>query len=722
MEIQKHIVTNIINESKRKYVGLQFKNEYRNVLLCKNKGLRINRKTMNLKVKAAFIIGLLFFSAFSSGQEKDSQLWKISDDGGIVLRINSDLPLPLKDNIEMSGKKVSAIVYYEIDEDKNVTIKKDIIFPQLRIFNKTNEPDWKKYRAYFRRVVDSQFSPQISCDQKSIVHSELDSITINGMISFHYAPVNGLKLVKRLYPSMDDRLFVEEWQLMRTHESEVDFSISKIDHLETEEGYKGRYSFICKSQATEQVTLSYGQSYTFPVFHGALLRDELSEDWDAGKARNSRQEFLATCKNNLVLQTPDPILNTLFYFAKIRASESIFESSMGLVHSPGGGNYYVGIWANDQIEYSGPFFPYFGYGAGNTAAYNAYLKFLKHIPEDEHHIAYAFEVDANFSMTHLDRGDAAMIAYGTSLYVLNSGNVEQAKKLWPLIKWCLEYCESQKNSDGAIQSESDEMEGRIETGDANLSTSTLYYGGLNFSVPIAQELGMQEYAETLNRRKDAMEQVIENYFGATIQGFDSYRYFKENTNLRHWICLPLTMGITKRKQGTLDALFEKLWTENGILVEHNELDKPEEQVFWDRATLYALRGALKVGETERAINKVKEYSSKRLLGDHVPYPVEAYPENNMKHLSAESALYCRIFIEGVLGIEPMNFTAFKMSPNLPKDWDYLNLNGFYFFGERYDLSIHREDQKYRVMLRSDAQKIYDQLVYPKELIVIDVKK
>lgn len=86
-----------------------------------------------------------------------------------------------------------------------------------------------------------------------------------------------------------------------------------------------------------------------------------------------------------------------------------------------------------------------------------------------------------------------------------------------------------------------------------------------------------------------MENVIESYFGAEMEGLETYRYFDGNQFLRHWICLPLMMGITERKEATLSALFEHLWTDNGVLVEK----KPDSKInmFWDRATLYALRGA-----------------------------------------------------------------------------------------------------------------------------------
>ena len=36
--------------------------------------------------------------------------------------------------------------------------------------------------------------------------------------------------------------------------------------------------------------------------------------------------------------------------------------------------YYAAIWANDQAEYVGPFFPFLGYSKGNDASANAYQR------------------------------------------------------------------------------------------------------------------------------------------------------------------------------------------------------------------------------------------------------------------------------------------------------------------------------------------------------------
>ena len=641
--------------------------------------------------------------------QNEENYWKISGES-IVLNLTNEERLPLNDNIELAGKNIAAIIYYEIDTSKNLTLSKDIIFPQLRIFNKSNEPNWKKYRAYFRKMMTDEMSPTISHDDLVIVPTQLDSVKIEGLISFYFTPVNDLQITKTIYPSTENRLLVEEWAIRNIGGEKTTIDITNCKVMLGETGYKGNYGFEAYSEALPSTTIEADSIYTFAMYYAATLDDESTQTFDYQKEKQGRLNYIRTMGENLVLKTPDENLNMLFYFSKIRAAESIFNSSMGLVHSPGGGNYYVGIWANDQIEYSGPFFPYLGYETGNKAAFNAYEKFRQNIPTTDTHIPYAFEVDGNFPMTHLDRGDAAMAAYGTARYALLSGDEKQAAQLWELIEWSLEYCHAQRNEYGAIRSESDEMEGRIETGTANLSTSTLYYGGLKYGIQVARELGFLRKAKKYERRLAKMENVIENYFGANLEGLETYKYYAENQHLRHWICLPLTMGITQRKDATLTALFEKLWTENGILVQYNPDEPTEKATFWDRATLYALRGAFKVGATDLALDRLTKYSEKRLLSDHVPYPVEAYPENNMKHLSAESALYCRIFIEGLLGLEPDGFSGIKLTPTLPQKWDYLELENLYIFGKPINIYVNRADNKLRLKITDNDKVIFDKLV------------
>jgi hypothetical protein len=272
------------------------------------------------------------------------------------------------------------------------------------------------------------------------------------------------------------------------------------------------------------------------------------------------------------------------------------------------------------------------------------------------------------------------------------GDRGTAEELWPSIQWCLEYCRRKTTAEGVVASDSDELEGRFPAGKANLSTSCLAYGGLRAAADLARALGKDaSVAEEYERRAAALREAIERVFGAEVEEFHTYRYYDGNTVLRAWICLPLTMGLFERAPGTIAALFSpRLWTADGLATQAGE------QTFWDRSTLYALRGVLFAGETETAMRYLREYTRRRLLGEHVPYAVEAYPEGGQRHLSAESALYCRVITEGLFGITPTGLRSFTCAPRLPAGWDRMALRDVKAFGRTFDLVAEREKGGVRV--------------------------
>ena len=175
---------------------------------------------------------------------------------------------------------------------------------------------------------------------------------------------------------------------------------------------------------------------------------------------------------------------------------------------------------------------------------------------------------------------------------------------------------------------------------------------------------------------------IEKYFGADMGGFKTYRYYDGNTSLRSWIGVPLCMGLFTRAEETVKAIFsDRLWCDDGCRSDEANLTH-----IWDRSTLYCLRGAFRAGFAEESAQKLLEYSQARLLGAHVPYPVEAF-SLNCRHSSAESALFCRIFTEGILGWEPAGFNAFSLTPHIPEAWGEIQLNNIRLFNSCFDISV-----------------------------------
>ncbi len=640
----------------------------------------------------------IFFLCVTITVAQENTRWQIAESNAIQWTIASS-NLPHNDNIEMAGTKVAGIVSYDVNKDGELQIERQLFYPQLHPHIKESDPDWYVFRAYLKETYTDDVLPTFYINEKQFTPGTLKEVFINGMITFeHTESKSGITLSRKLYPSADQRLFIEELHLTNTSNSPVTIAYEGVSTTASKQGIGGTFTYSVQSKGKDQILLEAGATATYQLHFTAQLNEEPTVVDDHSLEKRTR--FLEAMQQNLILETPNPVFNQLFEFSKIRASESIFDSKLGLIHSPGGGRYYVGIWANDQAEYVSAFFPYLGYDIGNQSAMNCYRAFDRVKSPDYEAIQYAFEVEERKPPSLLDRGDAAMIAYGTTQYALARGDQAEAEELWDLIMWCLEYNDRNLNEAGVVKSQSDEMEGRIETGNANLSTSSLYYGALTNAIYLAKELDkpsklIAKYTKDASQLKTA----IEHYFGATIEGLNTYKYYKEHTTLRHWICLPLVVDINDRAAATTEALFDRLWTDNGVHVEKNNPDKKVSEIFWDRGTLYALRGALRAGATEQSIERLAQFSKTRLLGERVPYVVEAFPEGNMAHLSAESGLYCRVFTEGLFGITPTGFDSFTIQPRLPKDWNEMALRHVRLFDKDFDIEIKRNGIKMDVVIK-----------------------
>ena len=491
-------------------------------------------------------------------------------------------------------------------------------------------------------------------------------------------------------------------------ETEADYDAGNSEKVIREE-LAGSLADLCPKCVGEMViayepiwAIGTGKSASVEIAENCckIVRDQVKAMYGEEAAEKVRIQYGGSVKPNniveymaqpdidgaLILETPDSVINTMFRYAKIRTGESICKTAGGYIHAPGGESYYAAIWANDQAEYVNPFFPYLGYWRGNESAINSFRHFARFMnpefnPIPSSIIAEGTDIWAGAG----DRGDAAMIAYGASRFSLTYADKAVAQELWPLIEWCLEYCDRKLNHAGVVMSDTDELEGRFEAGDANLCTSSLYYDALLSAASLSKELGLPSSVAKAYRSKAATLKVnIEKYYGATVSGFDTYRYYDGNDILRSWICIPLTVGIFDRAEATVDALCSPLlWEKDGLLTAQGST------TFWDRSTLYALRGIYAAGMADIATEKLKYYSKRRLLGNHVPYAIEAWPEGSQRHLAAESGLYCRIITEGMFGIRPTGFKSFDITPSMPSDWNEMALKSIRAFGKNIDVKVSR---------------------------------
>lgn len=660
------------------------------------------------------IFYIFLFAITTSLHAKIDNRWEIQPDGSIVWKIKTEKASHY-DHIEMSGKQVSIVLRYGINANGEFSATKGMVWPLLRtIPNNTH--------ASLMRHLSWNPLDEITIDHQPIQDEKVESIMIKGMVTVKSRNSNRkYEIIREYLPSTNNPTLIENYYLINigTQPLYVEIPSTQITTITNpEKGVEGSYRIENKINKNGFFFINPQDTLKFTASTSAYKQNQKELSIDGQVEKVKRMQLVSDWMNHLVLETPDETINQMFAFSKIRAWESIYETKGGPMHGPGGESFYAAIWANDQAEYINPYFPFTGYEYGCSSALNSFMHFARFMnsewkPIPSSIIAEGIDIWNGAG----DRGDGAMIAYGASRYALARGSIQEAKKLWPLITWCLEYCNLKLNKDGVVSSDSDELEGRFPAGKANLCTSSLYYDALISASFLANELGEKGSVSKLYlQQAKKLRQAIEKYFGAKVEGFNTYAYYKGNDILRSWICIPLTVGINERAKETINALSSpRLWTKNGLLTEAGD------KTFWDRSTLYAIRGIYMANETSKATDFLKYYSNTRLLGEHVPYAIEAWPEGNQRHLSAESGLYGRIITEGLFGIRPIGLRSFELSPKLPEYWQQMKLKKICAFGKIFDIEVYRKNKKDLTVKIISGKNIQEKSVKSGQTLTIHLK-
>jgi hypothetical protein len=268
-------------------------------------------------------------------------------------------------------------------------------------------------------------------------------VEINGYVrvrsTYAVASRFAIEMDRFVFPSVKDPLMGEIYNMRNISDRPLTVYIPEFsDRYVTlpENGVTGSYIIRADMTGCGTFLLNPGDVLTFgavfqayPSF-GEMMMPNLKKEFEA------RCDLISHLDANLILDTPDEVIDREFRFAKIRASESIYKTAGGYMHGPGGESYYAAIWANDQAEYVNPFFPFEGYPVGNESALNAYRHFARFMND-----AYKPLPKLNYARVKI---------YGTGpetggcrddclrrLQVCSSkGRKLEAEELWPLIVWC----------------------------------------------------------------------------------------------------------------------------------------------------------------------------------------------------------------------------------------------------------------------------------------------
>ncbi len=634
--------------------------------------------------------------------EGDSIVWYVDDQKEHI------------DDIEMTGLGAAIVYQYGIKDGGAAFFNHHCVWPNLRL--KPNDT-----HASLQYDVTQEFMPKIIVDG-----SETDlypqQFRINGIVeSISYDGNKSIEVTKTVFPAVKEKNLYEIDKIKNISDKSVSVEISA--DAQKSVGYmmgtKGTYMTVVICDKPDKIILAPGEQFEYTVTITSKIMNKefvLKNPHDELILRKRRIEDIC---GDAVLDTGNKYIDLMYRFCKLRTGEGVTGTKNGLFHSPGGCRFYASSFCNDQIEYATSWFSYVHDDiieqsvADMISHFQGFLgttedNFIPdgvfcHADEDpEYKKRFGNFIPSSVicegqDYWKLDRGDEAMFAYGVSHYLLGRGSRELLNRFYKAAEFCVDYCLKRKTKDGIIKSAFDELEGRFKSGEANLSTSSLTYAALKNMKYLAKEYGDLKKAEYYKNEEEELRKNINKYFGFNMKGFETYRYYEGNDKLRAWICIPLSFGIDERKEGTKDALLSDiLWTENGIYTEEGNI------TIWDRATLYALRGIMKVGYVKEGIERLETYSHERLVRERTPYAVEAIRsedgrgwlgESKKSHLSAESCLLCLAVTDGLLGIEGTGLHSFKFRPILPDNLEHIYLTDIYSFGEIFDIRIDKDGYK-----------------------------
>ena len=566
------------------------------------------------------------------------------------------------ETLEMSGESVSGIIGYGARDGKLILFR-DLVFPCFRI-----QPN-DTHGSYCLRGAKS---PEF------LGVETFDKAQLSGILTL-YSHTDRASLKRSFYPSTTLSCFYEDIEII-ARTGDVMPLFEPCERLETRLACEG-YLYVDRVADKKPVLVKKGETCRVIFTYRAYFANQTPPfETDALAKRLARiEELLSQCD----LTTGDDVIDTEFAFAKIRAGESLFRTKKGLIHCPGGYSYYGAVWCNDQLEYAAPWFAFTGDEKAMEASENAFCWYEPYMNDAYRAIPSSIVAEGfDYWNGAGDRGDAAMFLYGLSRYLLTTGKKPDAGQEKAL-EWCMEYIRRNTMEDGAVHSDSDELEGRISTG-VNLATASLAFGGLETVSLLWKKCGNDALSQKARDLQHTVAKAFEAHFAGENKGYRTYAYHKGCREIRAWNCLPVYMGIFDRAEDTLASIEEHLWYEGGCRTTEGE------NTTWDRSTLYFIASLFRAGKAEKAFGMLKEYSEKRLLGERVPYPVEAYPEGNRRHLSAESALYCRVITDGLLNITVgENGVSYRKSvPFLPGG---VSLRTVFLEGTYQNIEIHNTE-------------------------------
>lgn len=186
-------------------------------------------------MKAIFVAAYMLLSACSVMARADEpSRWQMLPDGSIEWINNKQLPH--NDHIEMSGKRVSVVLRYGIDEEGAFVLNKSMIWPLLRtVPNNTH--------ASLMRRFDWDLLDAVTVNGRGMTNEKVENIRLKGMLTIESSYDGGrygqCKLIREYLPSVELPALVENYTLVNTGKQPMSVEIPTMEIKQSTDPKKG---------------------------------------------------------------------------------------------------------------------------------------------------------------------------------------------------------------------------------------------------------------------------------------------------------------------------------------------------------------------------------------------------------------------------------------------------------------------------------------------------
>ncbi|MDR2863395.1 MAG: hypothetical protein LBV54_05940, partial [Puniceicoccales bacterium] len=325
--------------------------------------MNISIRPLVLPVAALVFLGTSIFSSAADPAPDIPSRWKLADSNSITWevannpadkaaqgkRFNAQCASCHTDTIEMSGLQISPIITYGtygLKDRAGLVLKRTIVWPLLR---KSNPRPGARTHDHWAETFGKEVSPRFVVDgteikDENVLRFRHTQGTL--VIESELGPKNEIALTRTISPSVDAPTYIEEYAFKNRSDRPVRLAATatpKTFTTDAKRGMFGSYGIAAVFGDIKETTLAPGDTVSSALFITGSKVSEVPTPTSPATPPASSESYLAArhaavanWQNKLRLETPDPVLNTAFAFAKIRAAESIFKTAAGPLHSPGG--------------------------------------------------------------------------------------------------------------------------------------------------------------------------------------------------------------------------------------------------------------------------------------------------------------------------------------------------------------------------------------------------